>query len=82
MTNSVWLFNQSNQSSEDTISFIQNKNATPDILCITQKNVYNNLLINYLLHAGYTLVKSKNSYQIYVKNNQFISPLPLERKVG
>ncbi len=68
-TNSVWLFNMSNQCSKETIAYLQNKNISPDILCITQNKIKNNMLINYLLHSGYALVKTSALYDIYVKNS-------------
>lgn len=67
-TNSVWLFDLSDKSSIQTITYLQNNHSLPDVFCNT-KNINHNYLINYLLHSNYSLAKSSDSYKLYIRNN-------------
>lgn len=72
-TNSVWLYDVGNKCSNETIAYLKETHLKPDVLCITKKNnLSHNLLINYLLHSGYTLIQSREMYNLYFKNKSIL----------
>jgi hypothetical protein len=67
-TNSVWLFDLTNKVTNTTINYLNNRNIRPDMVIMMKNEIHNpdDELVNYISHANYALIKSRDNYLIYI----------------
>ncbi len=68
-TNSVWLFDLNNKVANMTLDYLQGRNVYPDVIILMKEDIHNtnDILVNFVHHSHYALIKSRDNYLIYIR---------------